>query len=191
MDTFYNFMNSIYPLSDNVLNLLLENMKEEEFKKGEFLIRENEYNKNTYFMLSGFARVFSLIENKEQVAWFVKPQQFVTYNLGIPYNKRSLVSIQFIENSKLLSISREKFEKLLLEDIELSTWSRKYLEIVIYELELFFTSSFFMDATKQYEDILRKESELVQKVPLKYLASYLNIAPESLSRIRAKLTKKK
>ncbi|MCH4896217.1 MAG: cyclic nucleotide-binding domain-containing protein [Marinifilaceae bacterium] len=191
MDTFYNFMNSIYPLSDNVLNLLLENMKEEEFKKGEFLIRENEYNKNTYFMLSGFARVFSLIENKEQVAWFVKPQQFVTYNLGIPYNRRSLVSIQFIENSKLLSISREKFEKLLLEDIELSTWSRKYLEIVIYELELFFTSSFFMDATKQYEDILRKESELVQKVPLKYLASYLNIAPESLSRIRAKLTKKK
>jgi CRP-like cAMP-binding protein len=184
-------MNSIYPLSDNVLNLLLENMKEEEFKKGEFLIRENEYNKNTYFMLSGFARVFSLIENKEQVAWFVKPQQFVTYNLGIRYNSRSLVSIQFIENSKLLSISREKFEKLLLEDIELSTWSRKYLEIVIYELELFFTSSFFMDATKQYEDILRKESELVQKVPLKYLASYLNIAPESLSRIRAKLTKKK
>jgi len=91
----------------------------------------------------------------------------------------------------LLSISREKFEKLLLEDIELSTWSRKYLEIVIYELELFFTSSFFMDATKQYEDILRIESELVQKVPLKYLASYLNIAPESLSRIRAKLTKKK
>lgn len=187
MDLFRQYITKIYPLSEAAIMLLYENMTYTKCEKRTLLIKEGEYKKKVYFLLSGLAKAYTLKEGKEQTAWFVEPGQFFFPSLTNTYATISSVNVELIYSSELFFIPQEQLELLFLTSLELSNWGRCYLQKTVHELEHFFASDFFLNATEQYEKMLMDNPMLLQKISLKQLASFLNITPESLSRIRTKI----
>ena len=73
------------------------------------------------------------------------------------------------------------------EDIHIANWGRKFAELEFLQTEERLISLLFSTATERYVALLKDNSDLLQRIPLECLASYLGITPVSLSRIRAKM----
>ena len=72
---------------------------------------------------------------------------------------------------------------------ELANWGLKIQDYYLREYENYFINDSWMEAREQYESLLKTRPDLILKLPLKHIASYLQITPQSLSRIRASVKK--
>jgi len=103
--------------------------------------------------------------------------------------KPATAHIQMLEDSEVLVISKESFQKSEQEIPKLKQW---------YALKMLRSASASMNriaemktltAEERYLRLLEKQPHIFQRIPLQYIASYLNIEPQSLSRLRKRLTK--
>ena len=90
-----------------------------------------------------------------------------------------------VEDSDLLRIPARRLEELFEQSHDIAVWGLKLLDYYLREYENYFINDSWSDAREQYEALLRRNPELFQRVPLKHIASYLQITPQSLSRIRS------
>lgn len=96
----------------------------------------------------------------------------------------SKYNIEALEDSALLRISNERMEKLLIEIPNLERYFRILFQKAYVNALNRLNSSMWETAFDRYNDMLKEHPEIFQRVPLVYIASYLGITPESLSRIR-------
>lgn len=181
MENFVGWQQKIYPLSAEGIDLLLQHMEEISFRKGEQVVSEGGRNDYVYFVKEGFARVYIAREGKDITLWFTAGGGMLVGGA----NRISAVSSEAMENSVLLRVSYQRLESLFECSLELANWGRKLMEYYLEEYENYFTRYSWTDAKAQYECLIREYPYLLQKMPLKHIASYLQITPQSLSRIRA------
>jgi CRP-like cAMP-binding protein len=155
--------------------------------KNTFLLQEGQIASNFWFMEEGIARQY-FIRNGNQVCNDIFfPCEFIdsygTSSLGLP----SKVNIQLITDSIVRIINYEALRKLetkypILWQAEQLTAACNiiWLEERLYELQN-------LTATERYRALLHKQPQLIKKIPLSYIASYLGMKLETLSRIRAKI----
>jgi CRP-like cAMP-binding protein len=91
-----------------------------------------------------------------------------------------------LEECTLEIITREQFDKELDKHPELNNPARTIMEHFYINLKRRLVAGYCQSPTKQYLKLMEQSPELINRVPKKYLASYLNISPEALSRIRKK-----
>jgi CRP-like cAMP-binding protein len=96
-------------------------------------------------------------------------------------------NLQFVEGSIAWSISKEKLGKLMDEHQEIERLVRIAYENYYIRLEERFVNSQFRSAADRYHDLLTRTPHILERMPLGYVASYLGISQETLSRIRGKL----
>lgn len=181
-ENFMSYQRRIYPLSDQALELLLQNVEEVGFRKGEQVVTEGERCGYVYFVKEGLVRVCVLRDGKDMTLWFTgQGGQVAGYTETL-----SALNVEVLEDSVLLKMSAARLEGLYEGSLELANWGRKMAEHYLSEYEHYFTYYSGIDARAQYERLLREYPDLIRKVPLKHIASYLQITPQSLSRIRAK-----
>ena len=96
----------------------------------------------------------------------------------------SKFNIEALENSHLLRISNERMEKLLIEIPRLERYFRILFQKAYINALNRLNATMWETAMDRYNDMLKEHPEVFQRVPLVYIASYLGITPESLSRIR-------
>lgn len=181
-EDFKTAQRKVYPLSEDALELLLKEVEEVSFKKGEQVLTEGRRVNAVYFVKKGFARVYLLRDGKDMTLWFTGPGEMLAGSSGTV----SVLNAEVMEDSVLLKIAARKLEKLFEQSLELANWGRKLAEHYLSEYEHYFIWYSGTEARAQYERLMREYPDLIQKVPLKHLASYLQITPQSLSRIRAK-----
>ena len=111
---------------------------------------------------------------------------------GYVDDKPSQVNIESVNDSTAYCISKTKLEALFAHSIEMANFGRKIFEREILSVDAS-TLAYRTPPTakERYLTLMEENPELLQDVPLKYLASYLYITPQSLSRIRAGLRKKR
>lgn len=172
----------LYPLGEGALDRLLEEMEEVRFRKGEQVVTEGWRTDSVYFVKEGWARVYILRDGRDMTMWFTGAGEM----LAGPAEKVSPLNAEVMEDSVLLKISAARLEELFGQSLELANWGRKLAEHYLSEYEHYFTYYSGTDARAQYERLMREYPDLIRKVPLKHIASYLQITPQSLSRIRAK-----
>lgn len=183
MEKFITQQRKLYPVSDSSMTMLLEKAEEIIFKKGARVISEGKRDSDAYFMKEGLARAFVERDGKDVTLWFATEGEM----LVLTSEAVSSVNIEIVEDSVLYRISRKQLDMLFEQSLELANWGRKMLEHYIAEYERYFTDYSWTGAQQQYENLLQEHPGLLQKVPLKHIASYLQITPQSLSRIRAKI----
>lgn len=105
--------------------------------------------------------------------------------------KPSQINIESVNDSIAYCISKVKLETLFSHSLEMANFGRKIFEREILSVDAS-TLAYGAPPTakERYLTLMEENPELLQDVPLKYLASYLYITPQSLSRIRAGLRKK-
>lgn len=106
---------------------------------------------------------------------------------GLP----SLVSIEAMSDSRVYRISKSKLETFFSSSVLFANIGRIIFERQFLDMENWMINGGAAQAKQRYLTLLEQNPELLQHVPLKHIASYLFITPQSLSRIRAELSKKK
>lgn len=167
------------------LILSFENAAEQKvISKGQFLIKEGEVEKNLYFVTSGAIRVFYLSEYEEQTIRFGYEGSFINSLSSFIKGTPSEFYIQAIRKTTVKYISKEKLQALVNEDNESLKQYIQLLETLVTqqidrEIDLLITSP-----VERLNRVLQRSPNLFQHIPLKYIASYLRMTPETLSRIR-------
>ena len=180
MKDFIAWQRTVYPLSDEAADRLLEGMEHLRYPRHTVISREGAREPYVWFMEKGLARAYVEREGKDVTLWFASDGEMINF----AYRGVAAYQVELTEDSRLLRIPSQRLEKLMEESLELCNWGRKLQEYYLREYENYFINDSWSDARAQYEALLRSRPELFQKVPLKHIASYLQITPQSLSRIR-------
>jgi CRP-like cAMP-binding protein len=158
-----------------------------EFKKGDYLLKQDEVCKSSYHILKGVARKFYLTEGKE-----ITTELFFENDIAISLQSYTLQQpshefIQAIENSTVSVTNYQAFQEVKKQHtslLELDLMLTEYYAMWLEERLFLFHS---LDAAQRYQLLLKEQPHFIQQIPLTYLASYLGISLETLSRIRAKI----
>lgn len=191
MDEFVQKFCEKYSLPITASLQLLAKMEKLHFRKGDFLVQEGERNSNFYIISKGIWRGHYLNDGVDVSVWFASEGEAIFSSWGYIENTLSLVSIEAMCDSELYGISKAKLESFYASSAELANFGRRLFEQQFLGLENWIISGGSPRAKERYLTLLEENPELLQYVPLKHIASYLWITPQSLSRIRAGLGKKK
>lgn len=161
-------------------------MKKERFKKNHVLHHENSICKHLYLIEKGVARAFYFKDGKDVTAHFATEGGTITAIDSFIQNKKSRYNIELLEDSYIISISRNNLNKLLTEKPIYEKYVRLFLEQIYIDLAERVEDLLFNTATERYTRLVNTHPTLLQRVNLSYIASYIGITQETLSRIRAK-----
>jgi len=157
-------------------------------KKNEILINEGEYANSAYFVDSGYLRYYKIIDNgEEQTIHLVIPTHFATSLPSFLYNIKSEELLQSVVDSEVFLITRENLEKLYNTASKWQEFGRKLMEFFLMEKEQRLIDQLSLSAIERYKKLLDTDPQLIQNIPIQYIASFIGIKPESLSRIRKQI----
>jgi CRP-like cAMP-binding protein len=154
--------------------------------KNELLLSEGRICRHLYFLEKGAIRGFYNLDGKEITHWFGFENDFVTSFHSFITGEPALENIQLMEGSILWAIPKETLNELLSKHHEVERLVRIAYEKYYIRLEERFVNAQFKTATERYENLLQHSPFILERVPLGFIASYLGISQETLSRIRSK-----
>lgn len=177
-----------YDLDLDAAHDFVERLKLVGFKKNTHVIEKGGFNDNFYILSKGILRAYIPADGGEQTLWFGYPGQAIFDVWCYCNGAMSPISIEAVIPCELYYIPKKELETLCSESLPLCNLFRKILIGHATETEESFTSLFECDrGMERYLAILKRHPELLQNVPLKKLASYIHLAPQSLSRIRSQI----
>ena len=187
MESLLAHINSYFPLSAEVKNALPHFFNEEILPKEKFLVRKGQVCTQLYFLEQGAIRGFYNAESKEITHWFAFENNFVTSFYSFTTGKPAVENIQLLEGSVLWRIAKKDMVALCNQYHEVEKLVRIAYESYYVKLEERFVNSHFKTATELYENVLRESPHIIERIPLGYIASYLGMSSETLSRVRSRL----
>jgi len=187
-ESFYAFIQELSPEFNIDINLLKSLLNSRKVNKGKFLFHRGDICDFVAFTYKGCLRSFVLKEGKEYTLFFhTENQTFGDYE-SFQKNKPACFSCQAIEDSEVLIFNHRAmvlFEK--------APGGQKLLRLVAEDLAFLLRDkllSLLIDTPQErYLKLIETQPELLQRIPQYYLASYLGIEPESLSRLKRRVNK--
>jgi len=169
---------------------LIRLTKKINLKKDEFFLRAGEIPRNIGFNYSGLLRLYYIDNSGKDITkhFCTEGSAAVSYSSFI-LREPSRFSIQALEDSIVFTLSYENYLKLLASHVCWQNAARKLSEIILILKEKRESELLLLDAHERYRIFLADFPTLSNRIPQYYIASYLNIAPESLSRIKAVIRK--
>ncbi len=167
----------------------LSNAQTISLKKGEYWVQEGAICQYIGFVQTGVLRIFSTVNGKEMVSYFSFERRNPVLSAYHSFIDQvpSIETIQALEDSTLLVLHYDHLQKLYEEKPVFERLGRLLIEQMyvlaktrIYDLQ-------HKTATERYVELLEKYPQITNRIAHHHIASYLGIAPESLSRLRKKL----
>lgn len=180
-------LDTISPLPDKSKVVLKNLFSEVEFPKDSIILKAGKVEKTIYFIKKGIVRAFVPQENQDVTFWFGKEGDVVLPMKSYVDNHQNYENIQLLEDSVLYQLEISVLRELFKSDIHIANWGRKLAEKELVKTEELFISRQFRTASQRYLELLREQPEILQRVQLGYIASFLGITQVSLSRIRAEI----
>ena len=173
-------------LAGSSLEKLEESLTRVDRPKG-FRLTETEGGSNVFFLSEGIARAYLPVDGKEVTFWIGAEGSTLMSMKSFVNDEKGYETIELMEDSVLYMLERGQLYRLFEEDIHIANWGRKFAEKELLKTEERLIPLLFTTASERYRKLLRDNPELLLRLPLECLASYLGITPVSLSRIRAEL----
>lgn len=187
MEQLFKHLNHFYSLSSAAQQALEDHFEEAVFSKGDYLLTEGKVCRHMYFVQQGGLRGFYNLDGKEITHWFGFENDFVTSFHSFITQEPAVENLQLLEGSVLWAISKDTLNRLFVQHHEIETLVRIVYEKYYIRLEERYVNAQFRTASERYADLLAQRPHIIERVPLGYIASYLGISQETLSRIRARL----
>lgn len=187
MSEYLNILNSISPLGPESQKEISEHISVKKVAKGGLILKYGEICRHIYFVNRGFIRIFYYKNGKDITEWFADEKQFFFSITSYFEQTPSELIIEAIEDCEIIQLSKEGQDRLRRTNLEISN-----LIIGFYSRSLMLSqkrmdSIQFETAAKRYNTLLDHQPNILQKVPLQHVASFLGITQETLSRIRASI----
>lgn len=185
MEELLTFLNSIYPLEKGSIDFLNKNLKWIEIPKKDFILKSGHICRNIYFIKTGLLRSFHVMDDREISSAFMKEGELILSVESFFNQSISNESIQALEDCFLFYISFEELQFAYQNFPDFNSLGRILTEKYYQLSERSLYSLRMQRAHEKYLFLLNHSPYIVQRVPLKYIASYLSITEETLSRIRS------
>lgn len=171
-------------LSRETEELFMSSVQKKDFKKKELLQEEGKVCNQLYFVEKGVARTFYYKNGKEVTYWLAAENDFVgamaSFFSRTPSNKH----VETLEDCTLWIFDYNKLEKLYENSKELERMGRLFANYGMAVMEKKFDDFHALSAKERYDVLVEKHPQILQRVSLGIIASYLGITQETLSRIR-------
>lgn len=164
--------------------------RKQTFSRGEFIVRAGEVETQVHFVLEGTQTIHYLENGKEICVGFGYPGTILIAYPSFITGKPSEFYVQAIKKTELLSLHHADWKMLQetlpkFKDVWFKLTEQALLGMMAREVELHLASH-----AERYERLLKRSPQLLQQIPQRYVASYLKMEPETLSRLKKTRTGK-
>lgn len=181
----YNIISNYIAIGEEDSELVESVFKYECVTKGSTLIEAGRSTDKAFFILSGYLRYFKIIDSGEElIVHLYAPDNFAISLKSFFLGTKAEESLQTITDCEYLWIKKQDLEKLYSISYKWHSFGRKLLESALIEKEERVIDQLTLTAQEKYAKLLNKQPDIIQNVPVKYIASFIGVQPESLSRIR-------
>jgi|SRR6185437_11271825 len=185
-----NVLRALYPVSPAVESYLREHISIATVRKRKMLLKEGTHCEHIYFIVKGAIRGFVREGQRDITTWITVENQLVSSIFGLHQRSPAVENIQALENCDLLAMTLDDLQVMYERLPESNILARKLLEIYYADAEKRAYIARLTKAENKYRSFLLHHDPLSNRIPLKYIASYLGMTLETLSRVRKKFSSK-
>lgn len=187
VDDVVEALSQIHPISETIAKFLGEHAELIHLPRKKLLLKAGAICRHVYFVRKGAIRAFMKDGKKEITTWITVENELVTSIAGLNTQQPSREFIQALEPSELLALSYEDIENLYSLHPEFNIVIRKLLQRYYHDAENRAFITRIPKAEQRYRHFLETQPHLANRIPLRYIASYLGLALETLSRARKRI----
>jgi len=180
-------LDRIYVLPETSKNALKEHIREVSHPKYFCLMEADKIIPHIYFIRKGIVRAYASTAENDITFWFGSEGETIVSMKSYVEDRPGYESIELLEDCDLYILKTESLKKLFNEDIHIANWGRKFAEKELVRTEELIISRQFKTSLERYKDLIINKPDLLKRVQLGHIASYLGITQVSLSRIRAEI----
>jgi CRP-like cAMP-binding protein len=184
---FKEYLTQVVSMDNETFECSINYLKTEKIQKGDFLIKEGQICKKIAFVSKGLFRVYYLKDGIEINNCFCLENSITCSFTSFVNQTPSTENIQALEDSVIVTLSFDSLNQLYNKSIQWQTVRRLLTEKECFRLSDRANTLSFETALEKYQNLLRLQPELIQRVSIQYLASYIGVSRETLSRIRSKI----
>ena len=159
-------------------------------KKKEFLLQDRKICNFIGFVAAGTIRHFHIKSGLEKTCDISFENSWVTDFKSFTHNSPSIMNLQAMEDTLVFFIRKENLYKLYNECNKYETFGRLMAEEVAQRATEIAMSLSSDKPEERFKNLIKTQPDLFQRIPQKYIANFLGVSPESLSRIRSRILTK-
>ena len=177
-------------LTDEELKLIDTYFEIKALKKKDFLLQNGKICNFIGFIVDGTIRHFHIKDGVEKTCDISFENSWVTDFQSFTHNSYSIMNLQAMEDTTVFVIRKENLYKLYTDCNRYETFGRLMAEQVAQRATEIAMSLSSDKPEERFQNLINKQPDLFQRIPQKYIANFLGVSPESLSRIRNRILKK-
>jgi CRP-like cAMP-binding protein len=170
---------------------LISICKFQNIPKNEHFIKAGDTTKKVGFIISGLIRFYHLKDGEEYNIIFKKEFEMASSFESIILNQPSSYSFEALEDTQMMVFDYNEMEELFAKNHQLERFGRYFIQQELAQAVKIYEGHLFFSPEERYLKFIEKYPDLMNRVPLKHLSSFLGITPVSLSRIRKRITTNK
>lgn len=180
-------LDRVYPLPAESKELLKAHISQVSYPKGQTILRAGKVEHDLFLVRKGMVRAYADPDGHEVTFWFGKEGDVVISMKNYVDAQPGYEHVETLEACDLYRIKTDDLNKLFENDIHLANWGRVMIGLELIKSEERLIAMQFKTAQQRYLDLITDSPELLQRVQLCHIASYLGITQVSLSRIRSEI----
>ncbi len=190
MNELIEYISNYTQLNEQELKSFKNAVEKRVYKKNEVIFSEGRISDEIYFVTQGCVRLFYNADGNDKTAFFYLEGQFICAGESYTFNIPAIENYQAMEETEIYILNKSSIEELLRAHPKFEILARIATENELITYQRMVASFITKSAEQRYIDLLNTQKELFQRVPQQYIASFLGVSPETLSRIKSRVFKK-
>jgi CRP-like cAMP-binding protein len=191
VDVARQYVSNYVALSEEEFSFLAQKLVIRNFDKKELVTREGEIEYYLNFIIKGLARKYFYKDKEEMITQIAKEDELISSYDSFLSGKPSTYAVETIEPTSFVSITKQDVEELYESNPKMERLGRLITTQQFLSMQHWEYDRMRLDSHERFVHFMKDNSDLLQRVPQKYLASYLNIKPETFSRFKHLLRNQK
>ena len=171
-------------MTHDELDMLENILVAKKFAKGELILGEGEVCENIYWIVKGLVRQFYFKNGKELTEYMASENTICMCIESLFREQPTKLQIMALEPTILYCLPKAKLEAIAMKSVNIQILYRKILEESLILSQIHADMLRFESAIDRYQKLVKRSPQLVLRAPLVHIASYLQMTPETLSRVR-------
>ncbi len=188
MEALKRFIYNLVPTDKSGWDFFSSKFKEQTYKKKTVVLKIGETENYLSFIKQGVVRLYIPKEDNDVTFKFIFENEFVTAYDSFLIQKPSVYQIETLSKTTLLRISYRDLQEVYEKTEYGNLIGRKIAEALFMKKVQRELSLLNQTAEERYLDLFSTHPRLLQEIPLKYIASYIGVTPQALSRIRRRIS---
>jgi CRP-like cAMP-binding protein len=191
LEYFRQFINRHIELTEEEFQLLASKLRIVNFDKKIKLVEIGEIAATIYFVFKGISRRYFYRGKQEVITHLIKEGGMMGSVISFITGEPSLYVLETIEPVTAYALSKKDLDELFLTDKKWEKFGRKIITAFFLQTERQILDNIRYTTKERFVNFMKQNPDLVSRVPQKYLASYLEIQPETFSRLKHLMVKEK